>query len=288
MVARAAGEEPGVVAREAAAALAAFADDPAALVTACRRLVDRQPTVAPVWWLAARVLASADPGAEAWQAAELLWSDPTSRALADALPADGRVTVLGWPEQAGAALGRRGDVESLVVDVHGEGGGLVAHLRRAGNDAELVEESGLGAAVAASSLVLLEASALGPSGPLSGQPGPSGPLSGQPGPSGPLSGQPGPSGFVGVAGSRAAAAVARAAGVPVWIVAGVGRALPEALWKALAGRVAADPAPWAAPDELVPVAPSDLGAGAGGVVAATEATATPDCPAAPELLRPDG
>jgi len=36
--------------------------------------------------------------------------------------------------------------------------------------------------------------ALGPSGPLSGQPGPSGPLSGEPGPSGPLSGQSGPSG----------------------------------------------------------------------------------------------
>ena len=36
--------------------------------------------------------------------------------------------------------------------------------------------------------------ALGPSGPLSGEPGPSGPLSGEPGPSGPLSGEPGPSG----------------------------------------------------------------------------------------------
>ena len=91
-----------------------------------------------------------------------------------------------------------------------------------------------------------------------------------------------------VAGSRAAAAVGRAAGIPVWIVAGVGRTLPEALWKALAGRVAADPAPWAAPEELVPLAPSDLVAGAAGVLAATEAMATADCPAAPELLRPDG
>ena len=38
-VARAAGEGPGLLAGEAAGALAAFADDPQGLVTACRRLV---------------------------------------------------------------------------------------------------------------------------------------------------------------------------------------------------------------------------------------------------------
>ena len=48
MVARAAGEGPALLAQEAAGALAAFGDDPAGLVTACRRLVDRQPTSRPV------------------------------------------------------------------------------------------------------------------------------------------------------------------------------------------------------------------------------------------------
>ena len=135
MVARAAGEQPGLVAREAAAALAAFAGDPAALVTACRRLVDRQPTSGPVWWLAARVLCASEPATEAWRSAELLWTDPTPKVLAEALPDDARVTVLGWPDQAAAALGRRGDVEALVVDCQGEGRGLVSQLRREGNDA---------------------------------------------------------------------------------------------------------------------------------------------------------
>jgi len=246
------------VAQEAAAALAAFADDPAALVTACRRLVDRQPTVGPVWWLAARVLCAADPGAEAWRAAERLWADPTPKALAAAMPDGCRVTVLGRPEQVTAALIRRGDAEALVVDVHGEGRELVSELRRVGGDAHLVDESGLGAAVVASSLVLLEASAVGGSG------------------------------LLGVAGSRAAAAVACSAGVPVWVVAGVGRALPEPLWNALAGRVVADPAPWTAPVELVPLGPAGLVAGPEGLRPAAEAVAAADCPAAPELLRAEG
>ena len=48
-VARAAGEGSTLLACEAAGALAAFASDPAGLVTACRRLVDRQPTAGPIW-----------------------------------------------------------------------------------------------------------------------------------------------------------------------------------------------------------------------------------------------
>src|SRR5436305_1981078 len=75
MVARASGEEPGLLAQEAAAALAGCADDPRALVMACRRLVDRQATSGPLWWLAARVVAAADPVIEAWMSAELLRED---------------------------------------------------------------------------------------------------------------------------------------------------------------------------------------------------------------------
>ena len=246
-----------MVAREAAAALAAFAGDPAALVTACRRLVDRQPTSGPVWWLTARVLCAAEPATEAWRSAELLWTDPTPRVLAEALPDDARVTVLGWPDQVAAALGRRGDIEALVVDSQGEGRGLVSQLRRAGNDAELVDEGGLGAAVAASTLLLVEVTALG-------------------------------NGLVAVAGSRAATAVARSSGVPVWVVAGVGRALPEPLWKALAARVVADPAPWAAPVELVPLGPADRVAGPRGIQPSDEAVDAADCPAPPELLHHGG
>jgi len=55
MVARASAEDPGLLAQEAAAALAGCAEDPRALVMACRRLLERQATAGPVWWLAARV-----------------------------------------------------------------------------------------------------------------------------------------------------------------------------------------------------------------------------------------
>jgi hypothetical protein len=253
MVARAAGEGPALLAQEAAGALAAFAGDPAGLVTACRRLVDRQPTSGPIWWLSARVLAADDPTGEAWRAAEELSDDETPSVLAKHLPDDATVCVVGRPELAEEALVRRGDLPILVVDSLGEGHGLARRLARSGNDVELVPESGLGAAAAAADLVLLEAVALGPTG------------------------------FVAASGSRAAAAVARHAGSPVWVVAGAGRVLPGALWSALARRLG--PAEWDGDEELVPIDLIDIVAGPGGPVHVATALANPGCPAVPELLR---
>jgi hypothetical protein len=255
MVARAGGEDPGVVARQAAAALAGIAGEPAAVVTACRRLVDRQPSCGPVWWLAARVLAAADPGPEAWRAADELRHDATPRSLADALPDGAIVTVLGSPWQAGAALARRGDVWSLVVDVRGGGGRLLYELDEAGGDVAAVAESGLAAAVLASTVVLLEADALGFDG------------------------------LVAVPGSRAAAAVARHAGIPVWAVAGVGRVLPEGLWDALTARLEGVPEPWAAPVEGIPIDLVDAIVGPGGPESVVEALARVGCVSVPELTR---
>jgi hypothetical protein len=255
MVARASGEDPGMVAREAAAALAGCAGDPMTLVTACRRLVDRQATAGPVWWLAARVVAAADPEAEAWRAAEELYSDPTPGVLAAALPEDTRVTVLGWPEQAGEALHRRADAGVLVVDSLGGGAPFVRSLVRAGSDASLVPESGVGAAVGASTLLLLEAAALGSGG------------------------------FLAVPGARAAAAVAYTEEIPVWVVAGVGRVLPERLWRAAARTVVDDPQPWDAEWELVPLELATAVIGPEGLEVPADALArSAGCPEAPELL----
>ena len=61
-VARASGADQAVLVEETAHALRAFLDDPNGLVTACRRIVDRHPTSAPLWWLCARVLTAPDPG----------------------------------------------------------------------------------------------------------------------------------------------------------------------------------------------------------------------------------
>jgi len=255
MVARAEGEDPGLVAQEAAAVLAACADDPASLVTGCRRLVDHQATSGPVWWLAARMLCASDPVEEAWRSADQLATDATPAALAYHLPSDLQVVVVGWPDQAATALARRGDCNVLVVDAIGTGGGLAAYLRRGGTDAIVVDQSGLGAAVAAAGLVLVEASAMGPDG------------------------------FVAAAGSLAAAAVGHHAGIPVWVVAGVGRVLPQALWQALISRLEAGPDPWDRGEDVVALALVDRVVGPDGPQPPAVVPGRADCPPVPELTR---
>lgn len=257
-VARSSGAPQAAVVRETAAALAGMGFDPAGLVTACRRILDRQPTSGALWTLCARVLTAVDdPDEEGWRYAEELEEDRTVPELAHALPPDATVCVIGWPELAGEALAARGDARVLAVDALDEGSGLVRRLRYAGVDAEDVPVTGLGAAVAASDLVLLEASAAGPDA------------------------------LVCVAGSRAAAAVARHAGVPVWAVAGVGRRLPQPMLAAVLARLEAEHggAPWEVADEVVPPSLVDRVCTDVGPLEVHVALANPDCPVAPELLK---
>ena len=255
-VARATGYPQDVIVGETARALASYTSDPQGLVTACRRMVQRQPGSAPLVWLCARVLCAGDPRAEIRSAIDEFESDRTGVELAHALPDDASVVVLGWPETIGSALRRRGDVEVLVVDVHREGGGLVMELVDADVDAIDVPVSGLGSAVAGADLVLLEAAALSPSG------------------------------LLGVAGSLPAAAVARHAGVPVWAVAGVGRLLPERMWQPVIER-ALPGDPWDADDEVVPLALVDRIVGPTGPLPVADALRRTDCPVATELFKGD-
>lgn len=256
-VARATGAGPGPLVQEAAGALSALGPDPAGLVTACRRLVERHPGVGPMWWLASRVLCAADPVAEAWRASAEIEADATPAALAAAFPDAATVAMVGWPEQVVEAVRRRGDADVLLVSGGGESGGLSRRLRAAGVGVDDVADAGLGAAVAAADLVVLEAGALGPAL------------------------------FVAVPGSRAAAAVARSAGVEVWVVAGVGRAVPAWLWPALERRLAwSTLAAWERPEELVPLDLCDRIVGPSGLRAPSDRGEQVDCPVAPELLRP--
>jgi hypothetical protein len=208
-----------------------------------------------MWWLAARVLTGNDPTAEAWNAADEITADDTADVLGYRIPDDSVVCVLGWPDVIGDALPRRGDVRVLVVDTLGEGSGLVRRLLHADVDAEDVPMSGLGAAVADADLVLLEATAIGPAG------------------------------FIGVAGSRAAAATAKHAGVPVWLVGGVGRLMPKRMWDALAGRLDTMGEPWELDDELVPMDLVDRIVMSAGVLEVGDALTRVDCPIAPELFK---
>lgn len=317
-VARAGGAPPSSLVREAAGALGAFADEPAALVTACRRLVDRHPHVGAMWWLASRMLSVPDPAREAWRVADELDADPTAATLAAQLPEGATVVVLGWPEAVGSALRRRGDLEVLLVDTLGEGASLARRLRTAGGEVAEVPEAGLGSAVASAELVLVEALAMG-AGPrrprvvagagAGGAAGAGDTKAGDgagdsrvggaagagardsragagagDGPGG--AGSDGP-GAVAVAGSWAAAAVARSAGVPTWLVAGTGSVLPGRLWEALTRRLEEEPEePWDRPFEVVPLDLIDVVVGPGGPEQPGDALRRAGCPVVPELLRP--
>ena len=259
-VARASGADPSLVAREAATSLAEIAvSDPAGLVPACRRLVERHLTSGPVWWLSARVLSAADPSDAAVDAAVELEDDPTDRLLAAELPESATITIVGWPEATGSALRRRGDVEALVVDSSGDGSALVRRLANAGSECEVVPNTGTGPAAAVCDLVVVEAFVAGPNGALAAP------------------------------GSLPAAAVALQCGRPVWLVTPVGRVLPEGLWDALLSRFDATAGePWLRSAELVPAALFSSLVGASGPMAVGEGLQAATCRTAPELLRAAG
>jgi hypothetical protein len=210
---------------ESAAALAAFADDPGALLTACRRLLDRRPASAPLVWLAARMLTGPDPRSEAWDSVDRFERDPTAAELEFALPADARVLIVGASETTGEALCRRSDLTVLSV----------------------------GAATVDSDIVIIESECIGPSEALA------------------------------ASGSRAAAATAREAGIPVWLVGGVGRHLPARMWEGVLGRVDRGE-PWDREHELVPLRLVDRLVTPRGLRTPEEASRAVDCPIAPELF----
>ncbi len=254
-VARASGADASLLVREAASALGVFDRDPAGMVTACRRLLTRQPEVGPLWWMSTRLALGADSWSEARAVGDDLQSDPTPRHLGHELPDDARALIAGWPDLTLRGLVRRGDVSVLVLDVEGQGHGVVRRLERAEMVAEDVDPAHVAGAVEESSIVLVEASVLGPGAALV------------------------------EAGSVAAAAVARAAGVPVWLVAGVGRHLPEAYWAEIIDRVVDPDQPaFLAPHEVLSLGLVDRVVSPDGV-ALTAELAPSTVPVAQELLR---
>lgn len=254
-VARASGAEQSALVRETAGSLSTFRDDPAGRVMACRRMLARHLTSGPLWWLSSRVCCAVDPVAEAYRSADLFDADRTPRELALALPEDVTVCVLGWPELSSQALPSRGDLEVLVVDVAHEASGLVRRLQRSDVDAVEVPLSGLGAAAASSHVLILEAHIVGPDA------------------------------LIAVAGSRAAAATTLQAGGEVWVVAGVGRIVPEPVWNVVAERFGHGDEPWELDDEIVPLSLVSAVLGPRGLEDVETALANGDTPVAPELFK---
>jgi hypothetical protein len=80
------GLAPGELAAEAAWGFGALAsEEPAAVLPACRRLLERQPGCGPLWWVCARILVAGDPSLEADRCASMLLEDRTARILRSAL-----------------------------------------------------------------------------------------------------------------------------------------------------------------------------------------------------------
>lgn len=227
-----------MLASEAAGALAAVAGDPHELLPSCRRLLDRNPTAGPLWWACARLLTAADPAAEARAVQSDLSADQVGLSLALDLPDDATVTVVGWSEVAGEIAARRGDVRLLIV------ADAASNVEDDGTIA-LVPPLGLGAAVAASDLLLLDAEAVGNQEALVAP------------------------------GSLAAMATALRVDVPVWLTVSVGCRLPPALFSTLVKRLFPPGLDrWQVAAELVDVDP---------VRVIIEPLVIP-CPAPPELL----
>jgi len=244
--------------RETAGALRGLGFDPAGLVVACRRIVERHPTSGPMWWLCASVLAAPDPYRCAAALADDIEMDPTPDLLVDALPDGATVCIVGWPDLIGEALLRRGDATVLAIDTDDDGMGSAAFVRRlrhADVDAEIVPSSGAAAATLASDLVVVEALAASATDLLSTQ------------------------------GSRALASIAYCAEVPVWAVVGRGRCLPTQLFEAMGRRPGIDSLPWESDAEVVPVALTNWVASPHGVVPTVDVSLQPECPMSYELLR---
>jgi hypothetical protein len=254
-VARSSGIDQRIAVRETATALTSFASDPHALVTACRRMLTRQPASGHLVWLCSRMLAASDPRLGAREALEAIEQDCTAQILATAIEDSAVVTIIGWPDTIAEALPRRGDLTVRVVDYDGLAEQLAARLREYDLDASSIPLEGLGASAAASDLVLLEASASGPHEALV------------------------------LAGSRALAAVARAAGKPVWLVTPVGTMLPEPMWDGVVRRLGLEAEPWASDAEIMPLDLLDSLAGHSGKVPVSAAGSITDCPVVAELCR---
>ncbi len=253
-VARARGADASSLVREAAAALASLRADPANLVISCRRIVERHPEVGPLWWMCARLLTTDDPTMLAWEIADQIDDDPTPRVLAAAFDDGATVLTIGWPQVAGEAIMRRGDVEVLCADSRYAASGFMQRLERYAVECEPVPSEALARAANHADVVVIEAAAASTQR------------------------------VIAPVGSHVIAAVARSVDTPVWLVAGIGTRLPIEYVDAIAEH-AIDASSW---DGDLDDLPLDLVTHVASSDGLTDDLATglrADCPFAPELLR---
>jgi hypothetical protein len=253
-LARWSDEDDSALVSEAADCLAGFADDPAGLVVACRRLLSHHPAAGALWWLCARVLAAPDPADAAWEAWQLVNDDQTADRLAGLLPFphDEPIAVLGWPDLAGTALAERRDLD--VIAIRRRSGDDHRRARLARREASIRIVSEIDAAALEPSHLLVEAMAAGPTR------------------------------AVVATGAGDLLDTLAATGTVGWLVAGVGRVLPQRLFAAVESELERD-GDEHTPVDLVDVSRFARVAGPSGLAAPDGLLRRVDCPVAPELLR---
>jgi hypothetical protein len=164
-LARWGSDEDGALVAESADCLAGFDDDPAGLVVACRRLLHHHPDVGALWWLCSRVLCAPEPAEAAIAAWQLLHADNTPARIAAALPFphDPPVAVLGWPDITAEALTTRPDLDVIAIRRRGPADRLLAaRLRRTEATVRVVSDVEL--APIEPTHLLVEVAAISPTG----------------------------------------------------------------------------------------------------------------------------
>jgi hypothetical protein len=232
---------------EAAECLTDFTHDTTQLLTVCRRLLAYHPACGPLWWLCARVVGAADAGDAARDARRRLESDRTTARLTSLLPFphDEPIAVFGWPELAGAALGDRPDLD--VIAVRAGDARVAARMRRVHHGVRVVDPTEVVAL--GPTHLLVEATATSPTTALV------------------------PEGLADVLWGLG--------DIEVWLVAGVGRVLPQRLFDVLEAEVQRQELPF----EVLETSRAAKVAGPDALDPPERLSARIDCPVAPELLR---
>jgi hypothetical protein len=240
------------LAAAAADALAGFADEPASLVVACRRVLAHHRAHGALWWVCSRILAASEPAAAAHIAMNELEGDRTGDRLGATLPLldeDEVVAVIGYSSTIDDALIERFDIDSVAVRVEGDDPVASLRRRRSEHAVRVVDE--WDPVLEHTSRLLVSATAIGPERALV------------------------------PAGTGDALQAIGVGAREVWLVGGVGRVLPARVYDMIVSSLPAD-----ASFEEISVQRFDRIAGPRGLERPSDATGRIDCPVVPELLRP--
>jgi len=242
------------LAAAAADALAGFADEPASLVVACRRVLAHHRAHGALWWVCSRILAAADPAAAAHLAERELEADRTGDRLGASLPLldEGEVvTVVGYTGTVDDALLERFDLVTMAVRVDGDD--PFAALRRRRSDHAVRVVDSWDPVLEHTARLLVSATAIGPERALV------------------------------PAGATEVLDLIGMGAREVWLVGGVGRVLPARVYEMIVSSLGPE-----SEFEEISMQRFDRVAGPRGLERPADATARVDSPVVPELLRPLG